>query len=228
MEAITARLRVQDIGYMPRKTSKPLSGRMAQATRNDATILAAAAKVFIVDPQAPISSVAREAGVGISALYHRYRSKEALLRQLCFDGLDRYIAEAESALADERDPWTVYSSFMQRIVDADTHSIVLRLAGTFKPGKKLYDRAARAQELNVTVFDRARAAGVFRGDIEVVDIALIFEQLAAIRVADPARTRALRHRYLALVFDGLRARDAKPLPGPPPTWSEVNERWDAA
>ena len=199
---------------------------MAQATRNDAAILAAAASVFIADPYAPISRVAQEAGVGISALYSRYRSKEALLRRLCFDGLDRYIAEAELTLADDRDPWTVYASFMQRIVEADTHSIVLRLAGTFKPGKKLYDRAARAQELNVEVFDRAKAAGVFRPDIAVVDIALIFEQLAAIRVADPERTRALRQRYLTLVFDGLRARDAKPLPGPAPTWSEVNERWD--
>jgi AcrR family transcriptional regulator len=200
---------------------------MAQAMRNDATILAAAVKVFIDDPQAPISRVADEAGVGISALYRRYSSKEALLRRLCFDGLERYIAEAEIALADDRDPWTVYSSFMQRIVDADTHSIVLRLAGTFKPGKKLYERAATAQELNVRLFDRTKTAGVFRSDIEVVDIALIFEQLAAIRIADPARTRGLRERHLALIFDGLRARQATPLPGPAPTWNEVNGRWDA-
>jgi AcrR family transcriptional regulator len=199
---------------------------MAQAMRNDTTILAAAARVFIADPHAPISRVAQEAGVGISALYRRYSSKQALLRRLCFDGLDRYIAEAEATLADDRDPWTVYFSFMQRIVHADTHSIVLRLAGTFKPGKKLYDRAAKAQEINVRVFDRARAAGVFRGDIEVADIALIFEQLAAIRIADPARTHDLRQRYLTLVFDGLRAHHVKPLPGPAPTWNEVNERWD--
>ncbi len=211
---------------MRRKSSKSSSGRTAQATRNDATILAAAAKVFLDDPQAPISRVAQEAGVGISALYHRYSSKEALLRRLCFDGLERYIAEAEATLADKRDPWTVYSSFMQRIVDADTHSIVLRLAGTFKPGKKLFERAAKAQELNVEVFDRAKAAGVLRADIEVVDIALIFEQLAAIRIADPARTRDLRQRYLTLIFDGLRAQQAKPLPGPAPTWTEVNGRWD--
>ena len=212
---------------MTSRSSKPLDGRKAQAGRNDARILAAAQEVFLADPYAPISLVAKKAGVGISALYHRYRSKEAMLRQICSDGLERYIHEAEIALADDRDPWTVYSSFRQRIVDADTHSIVLRLAGTFKPGKKLYDRAARAQELNVKIFDRAKAAGVLRLDIEVVDIALIFEHLAAIRVADPPRTRDLRQRYLALIFDGLRAHHAKPLPGPAPTWNEVNGRWDA-
>jgi AcrR family transcriptional regulator len=200
---------------------------MAQATRNDAAIIAAAAKVFVADPQAPIARVAQEAGVGISALYHRYSSKEALLRRLCFDGLERYIAEAETTLADDRDPWTVYASFMQRIVDADTHSIVLRLAGTFKPGKKLFEHAAKAQELNIRIFDRAKSAGVFRADIDVVDIALIFEQLAAIRIGAPERTRALRQRYLTLVCDGLRAHHAKPLPGPAPTWSEVNGRWES-
>jgi AcrR family transcriptional regulator len=208
------------------QSRESLSGRRAQASRNDALILAAARKVFLADPQAPISRVAAEAGVGISALYHRYRSKEALLRQLCFDGLTRYIAEAKIALSDDRDPWTVYFDFMRRIVDADTHSIVLRLAGTFRPGKKLYEHAAKAQDLNIRVFDRAKAAGVFRADIEVVDIALLFEQLAAIRFGEPERTAELRQRYLTLVCDALRAQHTAPLPGPAPTWVEVNGRWD--
>jgi hypothetical protein len=47
----------------------PLSGRKAQANRNDQVILDAARQVFIADPAAPISAVAKEAGVGISALY---------------------------------------------------------------------------------------------------------------------------------------------------------------
>ena len=33
---------------------------------------------------------------------------------------------------------------MGRIVDADTHSLTLRLAGTFTPTKDLYDDAERA------------------------------------------------------------------------------------
>ena len=34
-------------------------------------------------PHAPVSAVAARAGVGIGALYHRYASKEDLLRTLC-------------------------------------------------------------------------------------------------------------------------------------------------
>jgi AcrR family transcriptional regulator len=68
------------------------SGRKAQAERNDQTILDAARAVFPREPAAPISAVAKEAGVGISALYRRYAGKDELLQTLCADGLRRYIA----------------------------------------------------------------------------------------------------------------------------------------
>ena len=69
----------------------PLSGRRAQAAVNDGVILEAARAVFTADPSAPISAVARHAGVGISALYRRYPGKEDLLRKLAGDGLQRFI-----------------------------------------------------------------------------------------------------------------------------------------
>src|SRR6186713_171957 len=100
---------------------QPLSGRRGQAAQNDERILAAARDVFMADADAPISAVARRAGVGISALYRRYPSKEDLLRQLCADGLRLYLEEAEAALADTRDPWESFAAFMRRIVAADVH-----------------------------------------------------------------------------------------------------------
>jgi AcrR family transcriptional regulator len=126
-------------------TTRPLSGRRAQAARNDQRILDAARQVFVADSAAPIAAVADQAGVGMSALYRRYPSKEALLARLAGDGLRRYITEAEAALADDGDPWAAFAGFMGRIVDADTHALVLRLAGTFTPTKDLYDDAERAQ-----------------------------------------------------------------------------------
>jgi AcrR family transcriptional regulator len=203
----------------------PLSGRRAQAIRNDDLILNAAREVFIADPAAPISAVAERAGVGISALYRRYTSKEDLLKRLSLDGLHRYIAAAEGALADQSDAWTAFARFMSRVVEADTHSLTLRLAGTFVPTEELYREAARAQELNVRLFERLRSAKAIRQDVVVDDIALLFEQLAAIRAGDGARTGQLRQRYLALILDGLRKASASPLPGPPPSWREISERW---
>jgi AcrR family transcriptional regulator len=213
---------------MHEQSSAPLSGRRAQAARNDKRILEAAREVFIADPAAPISAVAERAGVGISALYRRYASKEDLLRKLSADGLERYIAAAEAAVADQGDPWTAFVEFMSRIVDADTHSLTLRLAGTFVPTDELYRRAERAQQLNVRLLERAQQAGAVRPDLEVDDLTFLFEQLASVRVPDEQRTRELRRRYLILMLDAVQARSGAPLPGPAPSWKEVRERWQSA
>jgi AcrR family transcriptional regulator len=207
-------------------TPAPLSGRQAEARRNDRLILEAAREVFVADPEAPISAVAERAEVGIGALYRRYASKEELLRRVCAEGLQQYIAEAEVALADEGDPWNAFTGFMRRIVDADTHSLTLRLAGTFTPTEELYRDSEKAQELNVWLFERTKAAGAIRPDIEVDDISLLLEQLAAVRIRDEERTRQLRRRYLALHLDALRAPSASSLPGPPPSWEEISQRWE--
>ena len=205
--------------------SGPLSGRRAQAARNDGLILDAAREVFVADPKAPISAVAGRAGVGIGALYRRYGSKEDLLRRLSADGLQVYTAAVEDALADDGDPWAAFAGFMRRVVDADTHSLTLRLAGTFAPTEELYRDSERAQELNVRLFERTRAAGAIRPDIEVDDIALLLEQLAAVGMGDEERTRQLRHRYLALLLAALRAPSDDQLPGPAPSWEEIDRRW---
>lgn len=213
---------------MDEQSSAPLSGRRAQAARNDRLILEAAREVFVADPAAPISAVAQRAGVGISALYRRYESKEELLRKLSADGLELYIAAAEAALADPRDARSVFAEFMRRIVDADTHSLTLRLAGTFDPTEELYRRSERAQQLNVQLLERAQQAGAIRPDLAVDDLSFLFEQLASVRAADERRTRQLRHRYLALLLDALQSPSSAPLPGPAPSWEEVSRRWRRA
>src|SRR3954469_6478379 len=201
------------------------SGRRAQAARNDTLILDAARDVLVANPSAPIAEVAKRAGVGISALYRRYPSKKDLLRELCADGLRRYIGAAEAAMADGGDAWQAFASFMQRVVSADAATLTQRLAGTFEPSEDLYRAASYAGELNAQVFERAQTAGAIRADASVSDLALIFEQLAAIRIGDHARTQELRRRYLALALDGLRAQADHPLPGAAPTADELTGRW---
>lgn len=210
---------------MSTASAQPMDGRRAEAARNDKAILEAARAVFVADPTAPIAAVAQRAGVGISALYRRYPSKEELLRALNRASLADYMADVEAALGDERDPWEAFADFMRRRVDADSHSLTLRLAGTFTPTEDLFAEGRRAQELNVRLFERTRRAGAIRSDLVVDDLSFIFEQVAAVRVRDPERTLQLRRRYLALVLESI--RDGKgPLPGPAPTWQEIAERWE--
>ncbi|GIG90486.1 TetR/AcrR family transcriptional regulator [Plantactinospora endophytica] len=209
----------------PPAPSAPLAGRRAQAARNDEAILEAARAVFLDDPKAPIAAVAERAGVGISALYRRYASKEDLLRQLCHDGLRRYVAEAEAALA-ERDDWTAFTGFLARVVDADVHSLTVHLAGTFTPTEEMRRDAVRAAELATALVARAHASGRLRPDAVVEDLGLLLEACAAVRVPDPERTGQLRRRQLAVLLAGLStAPDADPLPGPAPSAGEFDWRW---
>jgi AcrR family transcriptional regulator len=201
-----------------------LSGRRREAARNDEVILRAARTVFLADPKAPVSAVAAAAGVGISALYRRYASKEDLLRTLCHEGLLRYIAEAEEAVA-QPDGWAAFTTFLQRIVDADVHSLTVHLAGTFTPTADMWRDAEWSGALTAQLFARARASGKLRPGVVVEDISFLLEGTAAIRLPDQARTAELRRRYVALFIDALADTGAPVPPGPPPRAGELNRRW---
>jgi AcrR family transcriptional regulator len=209
-----------------RDTEAPLSGRRREAARNDAAILDAARSVFLQDPSAPISAVAAQAKVGISALYRRYPSKEDLLRELARDGLARYIAELEAALADDGDPWLVYADCLTRILDGGSQALAQHLAGTFTPTPELSALAQRAGALAQEVHRRAQRHQVLRDDVNPIDIVFLLEMLSSITLPGADGGHALRHRYLALLLQALRAPGAGPLPsGPHP--SELTGRWNA-
>jgi AcrR family transcriptional regulator len=204
--------------------SQPLPGRRAQAARNDEVILQAAREVFLDDPDAPIAAVAQRAGVGISALYRRYQGKEDLLRQLCHDGLKRFIAIAQDA-AEMADGWQAFAAFLTAVVEADVHSLTVHLAGTFTPTQEMEQDAAAAATLSAALFARAVASGHLRPGVVGGDVSLILEGCAAIRLPDSERSRQLRLRYLGLLLAGLQARESGDLPGPPPGPAELNWRW---
>jgi AcrR family transcriptional regulator len=196
-----------------------LSGRRAQAARNDRLILEAARAVFAADPDAPIAAVANHAHVGISALYRRFRSKEDLLQRLAADSLDSYVADVEAALADDGDPWSAFCNFMQRTVAAGTGLLVLRAAAAGRTPP-----AARALALTQQVLERAEAGRALRPEIEVADVGLLLQALHAVQLEDPARTAQVRMRYLALMLDALNFLSLHALPGPAPTLEEIAKR----
>jgi AcrR family transcriptional regulator len=201
-------------------------GRQAQAAHNDEVILEAAREVFLEDPGAPIAAVAERAAVGIGALYHRYASKEDLLRTLCRNGQEIYLAEIKRALADDAEPWEAFTGFLRRIVAANTHGLTVRLAGMFVPSEEQMALAEQMRSLGMELFERVRGARVLRDDVTYLDIEFLLEFLAGAKLGDAARTAELRQRHLAVIMDGLRS-GGTPLPGRAPTWEEQLERWIA-
>ncbi|NKY54508.1 TetR/AcrR family transcriptional regulator [Nocardia vermiculata] len=211
---------------MPKTSDTPaqkgLPGRKAQAARNDELILEAARAVFLADANAPIAAVAERAGVGISALYRRYPSKEVLLRTLCHEGLRRYNAEADTALEDS-DGWDGLVGFLERVVDADVHSLTVHLAGTFTPDESMLPDIMYSGEVTEELVRRAHETGHLRKDATANDLGLVLESCAAIAMPDQSRTARLRRRVLAMLITGLSGKGD--LPGPPPEPGEFAWRW---
>ena len=183
--------------------------------------------MFLANPSAPIADVAKEAGVGISALYRRYPSKEELLRELARDGLTRYIEDLRIALADDGDPWEAYSECLHRIVDGQSQALAQRVAGTFTPTESLGRLAGEASELAIALHERTQRAGALRADVSPADVVLILEMISFVDLPGPDRGRTLRHRYLALALQALRAPGSEPLPDAPATDDDLTARWRA-
>jgi AcrR family transcriptional regulator len=212
---------------MPEGVPTRLAGRAAEAARNDERIVESARAVFLDEPKAPITAVAKHAGVGISALYSRYGSKEELIEKISRDAMETFLAEIDRAMKDDRDPWTAFADFMRRVVDADLSSLTIKLAGTFDPSEELAELATRLnRELSDRLFPRFKK--LLRPGVKAHDLSLVLEMVAAVKMLDRARTEELRRRYLAMILDGMRADRTERLPGPPPSWQEVAERWKPA
>jgi AcrR family transcriptional regulator len=204
-----------------------MGGRRAEAERNHGRILDAARRVFLADPEAPVSKVAAHAGVGISALYRRYPSKAHLLRALAEDGLSRYIVDLERALASDAAPWDAYVACLERVIDGQSQALAQRLAGTFTPTPELSALAQRAGRLAETLFRRVRAAGELRDDVSEADITLLLETIAFIELPGADGGAALRRRYLALLLQALHAPAEARLPGNPARRADLVARWRA-
>ena len=92
-------------------------GRQAEARRNDLVVLEAARDVFTAQgADAPVSAVAKHAGVGMGTLYRRYGSKTELLQRLCVLAMDQALAAADDALAAS-DPWDGLCGYIRTCVE---------------------------------------------------------------------------------------------------------------
>ena len=203
-----------------------LSGRQAEARANDARILEAARSVFLANPDAPITAVAAKAGVGIGALYRRYKNSEELMQTLALQGLRLYNAEVERALADDAEPWAAFTTFMHRAIAAGGGSLSRRFAGRFAVTDELREEGIKAVVLTQQLVDGLKVAGVLRQDIQAGDLSMISEAIQSVSVSTLERTFELRGRYLELVLEGLRAPGRAPLPSAPPDLEEMRRRYE--
>ena len=188
-------------------------------------ILEAARAVFVADPDAPISAVAeqpasvsapstgatRQGGAAAAAVRGRPRA-------LCRRG--------RGGRGRRGDPWTAFAEFMRRVVDADTHALTIRLAGTFEPTDGLR-REARGLTSSPSRWssERGRPVPSDRTSQRRTSRASSSNSPPSAS-GDEERTSELRRRYLTLQLDALHGSRTGDLPGRAPSWQEISQRWE--
>ncbi|QPZ39376.1 TetR/AcrR family transcriptional regulator [Paramicrobacterium chengjingii] len=184
------------------------------AALNNERLVQAAREVFAQQGlSATLEDIARHAGIGVGTVYRNFSSKKAIVETLYDAAVDSALAEAQTALEIE-DPWLAIVAFFE--ITAANQARDRGLCETFL-GNDGFGPHERIAEKLVAVlsplFDRAHAAGLLRDGVSVTDIGPIFAMLNSVyRVSDEHPD--LWRRYLALILDGLRARDRLALPVP--------------
>jgi AcrR family transcriptional regulator len=202
----------------------PSRGRQAEARRNDQKILEAALDVFTEDLQAPMSAVAKRAGVGQASLYRRYPSNEALLASVCERGMRQMHEAALAALDSPGDPWDAFEGFLRFYLESGTPRLS-GLLGSFAPGEELFKLARETNDAMQTLVERTVEAGRLRKDVTGADLTLIVTQISTLQAKDDERTAALRERYLTLALQGLALLGAPELPAQAPDAAELEQPW---
>jgi AcrR family transcriptional regulator len=200
-------------------------GRQAEAARNDRLVLDAAREVFATQGfDAPVSAVAKRAGVGMGSLYRRYGSKSELLQRLCLLAMEQAIEAAEAAVAAE-DAWDGLAGYVRACVAFGAGALA-PLAGTIETTPDMWRASRRGRELLEAVVARARREGGLRPDVTTLDVAWLIE-LFSRRPAggDGGAQDAVQGRLLAIALDGLRTPRPEPLPGAPPSATHYEGRW---
>lgn len=83
--------------YAAAMVSRTAGRTRADAARNRAALLDAAADVLAVDPSASLAEVATRAGLGRATLYRHFPTREVLLAAIREEALDRAAAALEGA-----------------------------------------------------------------------------------------------------------------------------------
>jgi AcrR family transcriptional regulator len=190
----------------------------ADAARNRDAIVAVARDVFAEQGlEAPLEAIAARAGVGIATLYRRFPSREKLVAAALLEKVAEYTEAARQALAAP-DPWDGFAGCVERICElqAGDRGLSDLLSMTLSADEQVEELRQTANELLITVMDRAKAAGALREDFVREDLVLLLIATAGVMHVTGADAPGAWRRFVALALAGFRSQ-ASSLPAPPST-----------
>src|SRR5690349_15944739 len=157
-------------------TTRPLR---RDAQRNRDRILATARRLFSERGlSVGLDEIAHTAEVGVGTVYRHFPTKDALVQELFYEGVDSLRVFAETALNDS-DGWTAFVRVVERIVEATEENRALHevFAASARSESGLVAAVARLESPVGKIIDAAKAEGKLAPDFDGDDLAVIHSML---------------------------------------------------
>lgn len=187
----------------------PPRGRVAQARRNRASLIAAATRAFSSgDRRVSLESIAEGAGVGIGTLYRHFPTREALVEAVYHDQIERLREGARELLA-VHPPAVALRLWMDLFMDwaVAKHGMIDTLRVMISSGAIEFDQMRAELTAGVGEFIGAGGAtGDLRTDVNPTDVAATLAGILA--VAGEPEQHEQATRMLDLLMDALRPTSA--------------------
>lgn len=190
--------------------TKPLR---KDAQRNRDLLVEAARRLYAVRGlDVALEEIAKSAGVSIGTLYNHFPQRADLVNAVFADRPETVARIAEHALSLD-DAWAGLTHFVERICELQAADRGYNELASRHPAPT--EAHAHGYELMTRIIDRAKESGALRADFTLEDLAFVTWGIARTVEATAQVRPELWRRHLALLFDGMRASAAAPLPGSP-------------
>jgi AcrR family transcriptional regulator len=180
----------------------------ADARRNRELLIDAARDVFSSQGAgASMEAIAKKAGVGVGTLYRHFPNRIDLVEAVYETDVEELGVTAR-IVATEFEPWPAVEVFFEAFLRyaRTKKALMTELHQAFEKNPDMRSRARASLESSFDlVIDRAKAAGVVRGDVTGSDLMQLVAPVCTNGSIEPEQAA----RLLSMVLDGLRADAAR-------------------
>jgi len=184
----------------------------ADAERNRAKILAAAAEVFATQGlDASLDDVAAAAGVGVGTVYRRFPDKDALIGALFDDAVDE-IAHLAHTAPSHGNSWDALVWFLEQALQRQCANRGLRdmMVNSNYGLDRMEQAKSRIKPAIGQLVERAQRDGYLRADVVDADFPIMEMMISFLGNMTATVAPDFWRRYLTIMLDGLVVSRSEP------------------
>lgn len=187
-------------------TTDHAKGLRADAQRNAERLVEVATHVFAEQgPEAPLSEIARAAGVGTATLYRRFPTREALLATVYAGHVSELAARADELAASSADPLQTLVSWLYEFAALLTEHRGMKglITGRYKGDTELFATCRRSLSVAIESLLRpAQQARAIRADVNA-ERTLILINAVVLAASQAGNNRDETNDLIDLVIFGF-------------------------